>query len=143
QVRVERTDAKGRPTILTTSRMTVWPEKDYAETKQAVRIDAANGVTTATGMKAYPNDGRMHLLSNVRGKHELRYDPPPPARFERIVAWYHCLGATRRPRTADSRTGRFGRTGRPARRGSLSWRRRHYAGHDEDHRRYGDHHPGS
>ena len=42
----------GRPTILTTSRLTVWPDKDY-ETKQAVRIDAANGVTTATGMKAY------------------------------------------------------------------------------------------
>src|SRR5690606_2052402 len=72
QVRVERTDAKGRPTILTTSRMTVWPEKDYAETRQAVRIEAANGVTTATGMKAYLDDGRMHLLSNVRGKHELR-----------------------------------------------------------------------
>ncbi|WAE62929.1 LPS export ABC transporter periplasmic protein LptC [Stutzerimonas sp. R40042] len=72
QVKVERTDAKGRPTILTTSRLTVWPEKDYAETKQAVRIEAANGVTTATGMKAYMDDGRMLLLSNVRGQHELR-----------------------------------------------------------------------
>ncbi len=65
-------NAKGRPTILTTSRLTVWPDKDYAETKQAVRIDAANGVTTATGMKAYLDDGRMLLLSNVRGQHELR-----------------------------------------------------------------------
>ncbi|MCQ4323771.1 LPS export ABC transporter periplasmic protein LptC [Stutzerimonas stutzeri] len=72
QVRIERTDAKGRPTILTTSRLTVLPEKDYAETSQAVRIEAANGVTTATGMKAYLDDGRMHLLSNVRGQHELR-----------------------------------------------------------------------
>jgi lipopolysaccharide export system protein LptC len=69
---VERTDAKGRPTVVTTSRMTVWPEKDYAETRQAVRIDAANGVTTANGMKAYLDDGRMLLLSNVRGQHELR-----------------------------------------------------------------------
>ena len=72
QVRVERTDAKGRPTILTTSRLTVFPEKEYAQTQQAVRIDAANGVTTAQGMKAYLNDGRMLLLSNVRGQHEVR-----------------------------------------------------------------------
>ncbi|TBU89474.1 LPS export ABC transporter periplasmic protein LptC [Phytopseudomonas dryadis] len=72
QVRVERTDAKGRPTILTTSRLTVFPQKEYAQTQQAVRIDAANGVTTAQGMKAYLNDGRMLLQSNVRGQHEVR-----------------------------------------------------------------------
>jgi len=72
QVRVARTDAKGRPTILTTSRLTVFPEKEYAQTKQAVRIEAANGVTTAKGMKTYLNDGRMLLLSNVRGQHEVR-----------------------------------------------------------------------
>jgi len=29
-------------------------------------------VTTAKGMKAYMNDGRMLLLSNVRGQHEAR-----------------------------------------------------------------------
>lgn len=71
-VRVARTDAKGRPTILTTSRLTVFPDKEYAQTEQAVRIEAANGVTTAQGMKAYLNDGRMLLLSNVRGQHEVR-----------------------------------------------------------------------
>ncbi|WP_339080026.1 LPS export ABC transporter periplasmic protein LptC [Pseudomonas sp. TMP9] len=71
-VRVDRIDAKGRPTILTTSRLTIFPEKEYAQTQQAVRIDAANGVTTAQGMKAYLNDGRMLLLSNVRGLHEAR-----------------------------------------------------------------------
>jgi lipopolysaccharide export system protein LptC len=71
-VRVERTDAKGRPTILTTSRLSVFPNREYAQTDQAVRIEAANGVTTAVGMKAYLNDGRMLLLSNVRGQHELR-----------------------------------------------------------------------
>jgi lipopolysaccharide export system protein LptC len=72
QVRIDRTDEKGRPSILTTSRLTVFPEKDYAQTQQAVRIDAANGVTKAQGMKAYLNDGRMLLLSNVRGQHEAR-----------------------------------------------------------------------
>jgi lipopolysaccharide export system protein LptC len=70
-VRVARTDAKGRPTILTTSRLTVFPDKEYAQTEQAVRIEAANGVTTAQGMKAYLNDGRMLLLSNVRGQHAV------------------------------------------------------------------------
>lgn len=71
-VRVERSDSKGRPSILTTSRLTVFPEKDYAQTQQAVMIEAANGVTTAKGMKAYLNDGRMRLLSNIRGQHEVR-----------------------------------------------------------------------
>lgn len=71
-VKVDRTDAKGRPTVLTTSRLTLFPDKEYAQTEQAVRIDAANGVTTANGMKAYLNDGRMLLQSNVRGQHEAR-----------------------------------------------------------------------
>ncbi|MGP9824189.1 LPS export ABC transporter periplasmic protein LptC [Ectopseudomonas khazarica] len=71
-VRIARTDAKNRPTIITSSRMTVIPDKEYAQTKQAVRIVAANGVTTAQGMKAYLNDGRMILQSNVRGQHEVR-----------------------------------------------------------------------
>lgn len=71
-VRIARTDARGRPTIITSSRMTVIPDKEYAQTEQAVRIVAANGVTTAQGMKAYLNDGRMILPSNVRGQHEVR-----------------------------------------------------------------------
>lgn len=71
-VRIARTDAKNRPTIITSSRMTVIPDKEYAQTEQAVRIVAANGVTTAQGMKAYLNDGRMILQSNVRGQHEVR-----------------------------------------------------------------------
>ena len=72
QVRVERQDAKGRQTILTTSRMTVFPQKEYAQTQQAVKIEAANGVTTAQGMKAYLKDGKMLLQSNVRGQHAIR-----------------------------------------------------------------------
>ncbi|WP_263142273.1 LPS export ABC transporter periplasmic protein LptC [Pseudomonas sp. RIT-PI-AD] len=71
-VRVARTDARNRPVILNTTRLTVFPDQEYAQTEQAVRIDAANGVTTATGMKAYLNDSRMLLLSNVRGQHEVR-----------------------------------------------------------------------
>lgn len=72
KVRIARTDAKGRPTVITSSRMTVFPDEEYAQTQQAVRIEAANGVTTAQGMKAYMNDGKISLLSNVRGQHEVR-----------------------------------------------------------------------
>lgn len=72
KVRVERTDAKGRPVIITSTRMTVFPEKNYAQTQQPVKIEMTNGVTTAIGMKAYLDEGKMHLLSNVRGEHVLR-----------------------------------------------------------------------
>ncbi|MCP3749854.1 LPS export ABC transporter periplasmic protein LptC [Pseudomonas sp. SBB6] len=71
-VRVARTDEKNRTMIITTSRMTVFPQKQYAQTEQAVRIDGAGGVTTGNGMKAYLKDGRMDLLSNVRGQYEAR-----------------------------------------------------------------------
>jgi lipopolysaccharide export system protein LptC len=71
-VRIARTDAKNRPTVITSSRVTVFPDEEYAQTRQAVRIEAANGVTTAQGMKAYMNDGKIDLLSNVRGQHEVR-----------------------------------------------------------------------
>ncbi len=37
-VRVARTDAKGQPSILTTTRLTVFPDKNYAQTEQAVKI---------------------------------------------------------------------------------------------------------
>ena len=71
-VRIARTDASNRPIVITSSRVTVFPDEEYAQTRQAVRIEAANGVTTAQGMKAYMNDGRIDLLSNVRGQHAVR-----------------------------------------------------------------------
>lgn len=71
-VRVARTDEKNRNTLITTTRMTVFPQKQYAQTEQAVRIDGAGGTTTGKGMKAYLKDGRMDLLSNVRGQYEAR-----------------------------------------------------------------------
>ncbi|MCL7461480.1 LPS export ABC transporter periplasmic protein LptC [Pseudomonas sp. NW5] len=72
QVQVERTDARGRQIRLHTERLSVFPEREFASTAAAVRIEAANGVTTATGLEAYFKDGRMRLLSNVRGQHEIR-----------------------------------------------------------------------
>lgn len=71
-VRINRTDQKNRATVITTSRATVFPQKQYAETDQAVKIEGAGGVTTAKGMKAYLNDSKISLLSNVRGQYEAR-----------------------------------------------------------------------
>ncbi|MFC6336233.1 LPS export ABC transporter periplasmic protein LptC [Pseudomonas sp. CCM 7891] len=71
-VRVARTDAKNRNTLITSSRMTVFPQKQYAQTEQDVRIDGAGGVSTGKGMKAYLKESRIHLLSNVRGQYEAR-----------------------------------------------------------------------
>ena len=72
KVRIARIDEKQRETIITSSRMTVFPQKQYAQTEQAVRIDGAGGTTTGKGMKAYLKEGRMDLLSNVRGQYEAR-----------------------------------------------------------------------
>jgi lipopolysaccharide export system protein LptC len=52
--------------------MTVFPQKQYAQTEQPVRIDGAGGVSTGKGMKAYLKESRIHLLSNVRGQYEAR-----------------------------------------------------------------------
>ena len=71
-VRIERTDEHGRPTILTTEQLTYVPDTEYAHTKLAVQIEAANGITTGVGMQTYLNESKMHLLSNVRGRHEVR-----------------------------------------------------------------------
>lgn len=71
-VRIERTDEQGRPTILTTEQLTYVPETEYAHTQLAVKIEAANGITTGVGMQTYLNESKMHLLSNVRGRHDVR-----------------------------------------------------------------------
>lgn len=71
-VRVARTDQKNRATIVTSSRMTVFPQKQFAQTQQAVRIEAGGGVSTGVGMKANLKDSRINLLSNVRGQYEAR-----------------------------------------------------------------------
>lgn len=72
EVRIEQTTLPDRFSRLTTSRLTVFPEREYAETAQPVRIENADGVTTATGMQAHIKEGRVLLLSNVRGQHDVR-----------------------------------------------------------------------
>lgn len=72
EVRVERIDAKQRPFLLQTTHLTYVFADDFAHTKQAVRIDSAQGVTNATGMRAYLPEERVELLTRVRGKYETQ-----------------------------------------------------------------------
>ena len=70
-VRVERTDELQRPFLLTTSQLYYVFAQDLAHTGKDVQIDTEQGITTATGMRAYMEQGAVELLSNVRGRYEL------------------------------------------------------------------------
>ena len=54
---------------LETPELTVWPNRDFAETDKAVKITTASTVATGVGMKAYLDTERYYLLNNVKGKH--------------------------------------------------------------------------
>lgn len=71
-VLLQRQDPSAPTARMTTQALTLYPERDYAETAQSVRIETAGSVTTATGMQVFLDDGRLELLSNVRGQHELQ-----------------------------------------------------------------------
>lgn len=63
---------KGETTApeLTTSKLVLKPETQYAETDKPVMINAPDSKTQAIGMRADLNRDRIELLSNVRGVHE-------------------------------------------------------------------------
>lgn len=71
-VLLQRQDPTEPSARMTTQALTLFPERDYAETAQSVRIETAGSVTTADGMQVFLDDGRLELLSNVRGQHELQ-----------------------------------------------------------------------
>lgn len=55
---------------LATEDMRVLLGEEYAETDKPVTITSQTSVTKAVGMRAYLKEGRLHLLSNVRGVYE-------------------------------------------------------------------------
>ena len=54
---------------LETPELIIWPEKEYAETDQDVKITTDGTVATGTGMKAYIDKEHYFLLNRVRGRH--------------------------------------------------------------------------
>jgi lipopolysaccharide export system protein LptC len=64
QVLVEQTAANDRFILIQTSSLTVYPEREYAETDDKVYIDNETGRTTAAGMKAFLDTGRFQFYSS-------------------------------------------------------------------------------
>lgn len=50
---------------VTTSEARVFPERDYAETDKPATLSTANTQTDSVGMKAYMDEGRIEMLSQV------------------------------------------------------------------------------
>ena len=57
-------DTNGNFLSIQTDSLTVYPEKDFAETDQKVYIDDNTGRTVAAGMKAYLEEGRFIFYSS-------------------------------------------------------------------------------
>ncbi|MEW6354426.1 MAG: LPS export ABC transporter periplasmic protein LptC [Pseudomonadota bacterium] len=75
-VLIENPDAPPlRVVRLTTRELRVLADEEYAETDQPVTIRSKTGVTKGVGMKAYLKDGRLQLLSQVRGSYAPRAKP--------------------------------------------------------------------
>lgn len=64
---IQKAENKSVPTKLTTTEITIKPDEHYAITDQPIKILSAEGLTTATGLKAFFNTNKMELLSEVNG----------------------------------------------------------------------------
>lgn len=60
----------GKKSELTTSKLVVKPNEQYAESDKPVKIASPDSTMTATGMKAYLKRDTIKLLSQVRGFYE-------------------------------------------------------------------------
>ena len=54
---------------LETPELTIWPNRDFAETDKAVKITTDSTVATGIGMKAHLDTEHYYLLSNVKARH--------------------------------------------------------------------------
>ncbi|MDG1204497.1 MAG: LPS export ABC transporter periplasmic protein LptC [Pseudomonadales bacterium] len=59
-----RNNSNGNFIQIQTESLTVYPDKDYAETNQKVFIDENSGRTIAGGMKAYLDEGKFFFSSS-------------------------------------------------------------------------------
>ncbi|ACJ20670.1 LPS export ABC transporter periplasmic protein LptC [Coxiella burnetii] len=62
-------------TTITTSMLTLFPERSFAKTNDPVTITRPNAVIKATGMTSNLKKGLVHLLSHSRGVYEV--EPAP------------------------------------------------------------------
>lgn len=75
-VLIENAQATARDRLrLVTKNLRVLTDEQYAETEQPVTITGQTSITHATGMRAYLKDGRLQLLSKVRGTYAPKTKP--------------------------------------------------------------------
>ncbi len=58
-----------RPTRMTTSTIAIFPEKEFAQTDQAVAMNQPGQILTGVGLKAFFDKQAVELLSQVRSEH--------------------------------------------------------------------------
>lgn len=63
-----------QPVVITTRDVSVRPDEEYLETSAAVQAKTPTTVLQGIGLKAYLDEDKIELLSNVRGT----YAPPRP-----------------------------------------------------------------
>ena len=67
KVDIWRNDASGaRDLDIWTERLKVLPDTEYAETSEPVTIRTPGSISTGVGMRAYLDETRFQLLSQVR-----------------------------------------------------------------------------
>lgn len=70
EVRLHRPGNGDRPALrLRTDRLWVLPEEDYLETDHPVTLYSEDWTVEARGMRAWIRQGRLQLISHVRGTH--------------------------------------------------------------------------
>jgi lipopolysaccharide export system protein LptC len=73
-VTIDRDAGMGRQALhMETTNLYIWPDKEYAETADAVRMTTLDDWLVGQGMQVWFTDGttRFKLLANVRGRYEL------------------------------------------------------------------------
>ncbi len=73
KVYMEHEDGRGRQLQVHTHDLEIYPDDQYAETDQKVTILHDLGTTHGIGLEAFLREGRLSLLTNVKGE----YDPTP------------------------------------------------------------------
>ena len=70
-----RENAQGQRTELSTSKLVVEPERQYAQTNKPVMITSPGSKTQAVGLQFDLKENKLVLTSKVRGTYESQYKP--------------------------------------------------------------------
>ena len=69
-VRLERTEPKDPAFVLTTSKLTIFPDREYAHTNEPVVVKRKSDHISSNGVEAWFNSQRVKFLDKVISRHE-------------------------------------------------------------------------